>query len=118
ELARSTDEFGGAMLKAVCVQAGMIALRSGTTKVSHEHYVDAIAEVQAKKKDTVCLFNGMKVEIDVLSFLGQFLRLIGGVGILEGLLLRAWDRQKHTQYIPEFVLPQLFYTLPHPSPLS
>ncbi|KAF8460494.1 26S protease regulatory subunit 6A [Kalaharituber pfeilii] len=53
ELARSTDEFGGAQLKAVCVEAGMIALRSGKTKVGHEHYVDAIAEVQAKKKDTV-----------------------------------------------------------------
>ncbi|EMC92906.1 hypothetical protein BAUCODRAFT_151299 [Baudoinia panamericana UAMH 10762] len=53
ELARSTDEFGGAQLKAVCVEAGMIALRSGHNKISHEHYVDAIAEVQAKKKDTV-----------------------------------------------------------------
>jgi 26S proteasome regulatory subunit T5 len=51
ELARSTDEFGGAMLKAVCVEAGMIALRSGKNKIGHEHYVDAIAEVQAKKKD-------------------------------------------------------------------
>lgn len=50
ELSRSTDEFGGAMLKAVCVEAGMIALRSGQSKISHEHYVDAIAEVQAKKK--------------------------------------------------------------------
>lgn len=55
ELARSTDEFGGAQLKAVCVEAGMIALRGGRTKVSHEHYVDAIGEVQAKKKDTVFL---------------------------------------------------------------
>jgi len=53
ELARSTDEFGGAQLKAVCVEAGMIALRSGHNKISHEHYVDAIAEVQAKKKETV-----------------------------------------------------------------
>lgn len=53
ELARSTDEFGGAQLKAVCVEAGMIALRKGMTKIGHEHYVDAIAEVQAKKKDTV-----------------------------------------------------------------
>ncbi|KAJ9659225.1 26S proteasome regulatory subunit 6A [Neophaeococcomyces mojaviensis] len=53
ELARSTDEFGGAQLKAVCVEAGMIALRKGQTKITHEHYVDAIAEVQAKKKDTV-----------------------------------------------------------------
>ncbi|KAK4465202.1 putative 26s protease [Cladorrhinum samala] len=53
ELARSTDEFGGAMLKAVCVEAGMIALRMGKNKIGHEHYVDAIAEVQSKKKDTV-----------------------------------------------------------------
>ncbi|KAF2204818.1 26S protease-like protein regulatory subunit 6A [Delitschia confertaspora ATCC 74209] len=53
ELARSTDEFGGAQLKAVCVEAGMIALRQGQSKISHEHYVDAISEVQAKKKDTV-----------------------------------------------------------------
>src|SRR5690349_4089431 len=51
ELARSTDEFGGAMLKAVCVEAGMIALRLGKNKIGHEHYVDAISEVQAKKKD-------------------------------------------------------------------
>jgi len=51
ELARSTDEFGGAMLKAVCVEAGMIALRMGKNQIGHEHYVDAIAEVQAKKKD-------------------------------------------------------------------
>lgn len=54
ELSRSTDEFGGAMLKAVCVEAGMIALRSGQSKISHEHYVDAISEVQAKKKVCPC----------------------------------------------------------------
>lgn len=46
ELARSTDEFGGAQLKAVCVEAGMIALRQGKNKINHENYVDAIAEVQ------------------------------------------------------------------------
>lgn len=54
ELARSTDEFGGAMLKAVCVEAGMIALRMGKSQISHEHYVDAISEVQAKKKEVRC----------------------------------------------------------------
>ncbi|KAK7714426.1 26S proteasome regulatory subunit 6A [Botryosphaeria dothidea] len=57
ELARSTDEFGGAQLKAVCVEAGMIALRSGQSKISHEHYVDAILEVQAKKKETINMFS-------------------------------------------------------------
>ena len=44
ELARSTDEFNGAQLKAVCVEAGMIALREGATKLSHEHFLGGIAE--------------------------------------------------------------------------
>jgi 26S proteasome regulatory subunit T5 len=44
ELARSTDEFNGAQLKAVCVEAGMIALREGATKLSHEHFHSGIAE--------------------------------------------------------------------------
>lgn len=66
ELARSTDEFGGAQLKAVCVEAGMIALRKGQSKIGHEHYVDAITEVQAKKK--VChISNLVTGSIDVLT---------------------------------------------------
>lgn len=44
ELARSTDEFNGAQLKAVCVEAGMIALREGGTKVGHENFLSGIAE--------------------------------------------------------------------------
>ncbi|KAI9821377.1 MAG: 26S proteasome regulatory subunit 6A [Thelocarpon impressellum] len=56
ELARSTDEFGGAQLKAVCVEAGMIALRTGHVKISHEHYVDAVGEVQAKKASVVSFY--------------------------------------------------------------
>lgn len=44
ELARSTDEFNGAQLKAVCVEAGMIALREGATKLGHEHFLSGISE--------------------------------------------------------------------------
>lgn len=44
ELARSTDEFNAAQLKAVCVEAGMIALREGASKLSHEHFHSGIAE--------------------------------------------------------------------------
>ena len=33
ELARSTDDFNGAQLKAVCVEAGMLALRRDGTEV-------------------------------------------------------------------------------------
>lgn len=71
ELARSTDEFNGAQLKAVCVEAGMIALREGATKLVHEHFLSGIAEgtsrppisypsdtfaVQSKKKNDLMYF--------------------------------------------------------------
>ena len=42
ELARSTDEFNGAMLKAVCVEAGMAALRRNAKFLIHEDFVDGI----------------------------------------------------------------------------
>ncbi|THD25305.1 Proteasome (Prosome macropain) 26S subunit ATPase 3 [Fasciola hepatica] len=45
ELARCTDDFNGAQCKA-----GMIALRRSATEITHEDYMDAILEVQAKKK--------------------------------------------------------------------
>jgi 26S proteasome regulatory subunit T5 len=50
ELGRSTDDFNAAQLKAVCVEAGMLALRRDATVVKHEDFNDAITEVQAKKK--------------------------------------------------------------------
>lgn len=50
ELSRCTDDFNGAQCKAVCIEAGMIALRRNATEVIHEDYMDAILEVQAKKK--------------------------------------------------------------------
>jgi len=53
ELARCTDDFNGAQCKAVCVEAGMIALRRNASELSHEDYMDAILEVQAKKKATL-----------------------------------------------------------------
>lgn len=52
ELARCTDDFNGAQLKAVCVEAGMIALRRGAFEIRHEDFMEGIAEVQAKKKAT------------------------------------------------------------------
>ena len=53
ELARLTDEFNGAQLKAVTVEAGMIALRNGKLIIKHEDFVEAIAEVQARKSKSV-----------------------------------------------------------------
>merc|ERR1712187_1093909 len=42
ELARCTDDFNGAQLKAVCVEAGMIALRREATELQHEDFMDGI----------------------------------------------------------------------------
>merc|ERR1711865_666020 len=50
ELARCTEDFNGAQLKAVCVEAGMIALRREQTEIKHEDFMEGITEVQAKKK--------------------------------------------------------------------
>lgn len=50
ELARSTDDMNGAQLKAVCVEAGMLALRHDRVCVAHEDFVEGIAAVQARKK--------------------------------------------------------------------
>ena len=56
ELARCTDDFNGAMLKAVCVEAGMIALRRGAAELSHEDYVEGVNCVKAKKKAKLYYF--------------------------------------------------------------
>ncbi|KAJ3110437.1 26S proteasome regulatory subunit 6A [Phlyctochytrium bullatum] len=53
ELARSCDEFNGAQCKAVCVEAGMIALRRGAKEITHEDFMEGIQEVQAKKKTSL-----------------------------------------------------------------
>ncbi len=52
ELARATDDFNGAMLKAVCVEAGMFALRRDAKIIRHEDYVEGIQAVQMKKKSS------------------------------------------------------------------
>ncbi|CAN6445487.1 unnamed protein product [Victoria cruziana] len=50
ELARSADDFNGVQLKAVGVEAGMLALRRDATEVNHEDFNEGITQVQAKKK--------------------------------------------------------------------
>ena len=50
ELARTTQDFNGAQLKAVCVEAGMVALRRSATMLRHEDFVEGIQQVQSKKK--------------------------------------------------------------------
>lgn len=89
ELARSTDEFGGAQLKAVCVEAGMIALRTGQQKISHEHYVDAISEVQVSFSRHTDSSKLAKQSTGQEEGYGQLLRIVGRVVGLVLVHLRA-----------------------------
>mmetsp|Transcript_15962 Transcript_15962/g.48745 ORF Transcript_15962/g.48745 Transcript_15962/m.48745 type:complete len:470 (-) Transcript_15962:569-1978(-) len=57
ELARSCDDFNGAQLKAVCVEAGMLALRREGTAIKHEDFMEAISIVSSKKKGTYDYFS-------------------------------------------------------------
>lgn len=56
ELARSTEDFNGAQLKAVCVEAGMLALRNDRSEIVHEDFVEGVLAVQAKKKGSLNYF--------------------------------------------------------------
>jgi 26S proteasome regulatory subunit T5 len=53
ELARCCEDFNGAQCKAVCVEAGMLALRRNAKQLTHEDFMEGIQEVQAKKKTTL-----------------------------------------------------------------
>ena len=53
ELAKCTDDFNAAQCKAICVEAGMIALRRDAEELGHEDFMEGILEVQAKKKTTL-----------------------------------------------------------------
>lgn len=56
ELARSTEDFNGAQLKAVCVEAGCMALRGDRSQIVHEDFVEGVLAVQAKKKGSLNYF--------------------------------------------------------------
>ncbi|KAI5181245.1 26S proteasome regulatory subunit T5 [Nematocida sp. AWRm80] len=50
ELARSTEGFNGAQCKAVCIEAGMIALRDGRETITQNDLIDGVQEILATKK--------------------------------------------------------------------
>jgi len=56
ELGRCTDDFNGAQLKAVCVEAGMLALRNERSEIVHEDFAEGITAVQAKKKASLAYY--------------------------------------------------------------
>lgn len=56
EISRCCDDFNGAQCKAICVEAGMIALRRDAAEIHHEDFMEAVQEVQAKKKGNLIYY--------------------------------------------------------------
>lgn len=56
EIARICEGFNGAQLKAVCIEAGMNALKKDKSKIVHEDYIEGIKVVQAKKKSELTYY--------------------------------------------------------------
>ena len=73
EIARCTEDFSGAMLRAVCVEAGMLALRRGASSVEHEDFMEGIRQVAARRKGNLmyyaymCFFNKKRKEWLILE---------------------------------------------------
>lgn len=57
ELARSTEGFNGAQCKAVCVEAGMIALRAGRNMITQNDLIDGVQEILSTKKTNLHYFS-------------------------------------------------------------
>ena len=56
EVARICDGFNGAQLKAVCIEAGMNALKRDSATILHEDFIEGIRVVQAKKKSDLIYY--------------------------------------------------------------
>ncbi|EEQ83011.1 hypothetical protein NCER_100180 [Vairimorpha ceranae BRL01] len=56
EISRSTEGFNGAQCKAVCVEAGMAALKKDKTQISQNDFMDGILEVLSRKKSKLIYF--------------------------------------------------------------
>lgn len=53
EIAAQCQQFNSAQLKAVTVEAGMLALRNDRGEIVHEDFVEGVMVVQAKKKGSL-----------------------------------------------------------------
>jgi|Transcript_31921 26S proteasome regulatory subunit T5 len=56
DLARITENFNGAQLKAVCIEAGMTAIRSCRKIIFHDDFIEALSAVQLKTNNNTDYF--------------------------------------------------------------
>ncbi len=57
EVAAQCQQFNSAQLKAVTVEAGMLALRNDRDEIVHEDFVEGVMAVQAKKKGSLHFYS-------------------------------------------------------------
>lgn len=57
EVAAQCQQFNSAQLKAVTVEAGMLALRNDREEIVHEDFVEGVMAVQAKKKGSLHFYS-------------------------------------------------------------
>ena len=53
QFVEQTEGLTGADLKAICMEAGMRALREDATKIKHAHFEQAFQKVQAARQNMV-----------------------------------------------------------------
>ena len=80
-----TEDFNGAQLKAVCVEAGMLALRRGGTELAHEDFAEGVSQVQAKKKSTLNYYGASPL----------FPSVLGLIALTDGFLLFSMRVRVH-----------------------
>jgi 26S proteasome regulatory subunit T5 len=56
ELSRSAEGFNGAQCRAVCIEAGMIAVRKNRAEIIHNDFIEGISEDLSKKKSPIHYF--------------------------------------------------------------
>jgi SpoVK/Ycf46/Vps4 family AAA+-type ATPase len=56
EIARITENFNGAQLKAICIEAGMNAIRSCRKIIFHDDFIQALNSIQLKTKTIMDYF--------------------------------------------------------------
>jgi 26S proteasome regulatory subunit T5 len=53
KLAEQTTNFSGAEIRALCMEAGLMALRNGQTTVNEKNFQQAITRLRPENKDVV-----------------------------------------------------------------
>ena len=49
-----TEGLNGAQIEAICREAGMLAIRSDSRKISEKNFLDAVSKIRNKKADAAC----------------------------------------------------------------